>query len=140
MLLIDEAYYLAEGNYAKEAVDEIVNLITKPEFAKRLIIILAGYDNDISRLTSINLGLTSGFPEFLQFNKLSPDNCITLLMQLLQRQKSKLKKNTVFDITILEFLELDFWEELCEHFSTLSESPNWANARDVRLLGSEAYL
>ncbi|OJJ82850.1 uncharacterized protein ASPGLDRAFT_509234 [Aspergillus glaucus CBS 516.65] len=48
VLLVDEAYSLADGKFAKEAMDEIVDCITKPKFAGKLIIILAGYDNDIN--------------------------------------------------------------------------------------------
>ncbi|KAI9375597.1 hypothetical protein BJX61DRAFT_539613 [Aspergillus egyptiacus] len=62
VLLVDEAYRLADGPYAKEAMEEIVDCITKPKFFQRLIIILAGYDKDINRLMAINPGLTSRFP------------------------------------------------------------------------------
>lgn len=62
VLFIDEAYRLAEGPYAKEAVDELVDCITKPKFFQKVIIILAGYDNDINQLMSINPGLSSRFP------------------------------------------------------------------------------
>lgn len=48
LLLIDEAYYLADGQFTKEAMDEIVDCITKPKFAGKLIVILAGYDKDIN--------------------------------------------------------------------------------------------
>jgi hypothetical protein len=48
VLLIDEAYRFAEGHFAKEAMDEIVDCITKPKFSQKLIIILAGYDNDLN--------------------------------------------------------------------------------------------
>jgi SpoVK/Ycf46/Vps4 family AAA+-type ATPase len=44
VLFIDEAYRLAEGHFATEAMDELVDCITKPKFAQKLIVILAGYD------------------------------------------------------------------------------------------------
>lgn len=71
-LFIDEAYRLAEGHFAKEAMDELVDCITKPKIAQRLNIILAGYDADINRLISMNPGLTRRFPESIQFEPLSP--------------------------------------------------------------------
>jgi hypothetical protein len=83
VLLIDEAYRLAEGHFAKEAMDEIVDCITKPKFFQKLIIILASYDNDINRLMAINPGLTSRVPESLEFKGLEPDDCIELLINLL---------------------------------------------------------
>ena len=62
VLFIDEAYRLAEGHFAKEAVDELVDCVTKPKFFQKIIIVLAGYDKDINRLMSLNPGLTSRFP------------------------------------------------------------------------------
>ena len=62
VLFIDEAYRLAEGHFAKEAVDELVDCVTKPKFYQKVIIILAGYEKDIKRLTSINSGFSSRFP------------------------------------------------------------------------------
>ena len=47
VLFIDEAYRLAEGGFATEAMDELVDCLTKPKFAQRLVVILAGYDKDI---------------------------------------------------------------------------------------------
>jgi hypothetical protein len=45
---VDEAYRLGEGMYAQEAVNELVDTMTKPRFAGKLVIILAGYDNDMN--------------------------------------------------------------------------------------------
>jgi hypothetical protein len=39
---VDEAYRLGEGMYAQEAVNELVDTMTKPKFAGKLVIILAG--------------------------------------------------------------------------------------------------
>lgn len=63
VLFVDEAYRLAEGHFATEAMDELVDCLTKPKFSQKLVCILAGYDKDIDRLMSINPGLTSRFPE-----------------------------------------------------------------------------
>lgn len=67
VLLIDEAYRLGEGRFAQEALDELVDCLTKPQFERRLIVILAGYDKDINRLMLQNPGLTSRFPDTLNF-------------------------------------------------------------------------
>lgn len=44
VLFIDEAYRLAEGVYAAEAISELVDSLTKPRFAGKIIVILAGYE------------------------------------------------------------------------------------------------
>lgn len=67
---------LAEGPFAREAPDKIVDITTMSKFFQKLIIILAGYDTDINRLMAINLRLISRFPESLECNELSSDDCI----------------------------------------------------------------
>ncbi|CAN9351619.1 unnamed protein product [Alternaria alternata] len=48
VLFINEAYRLAEGRFATKAMDKLVDCLTKPKFAQRLVVILAGYDKDIN--------------------------------------------------------------------------------------------
>ena len=140
VLFIDEAYRLAEGHFAKEAMDEIVDSITKPKFAQKLIIILAGYDADINRLMSINPGLTSRFPETLLFRGLYPDESVMLLTGLLQEQKGKLlQKKTDLDLAILECPRDTFFQYLLDRFKTLCKLPNWANARDVQTIAKSIF-
>ncbi|OJJ44977.1 hypothetical protein ASPZODRAFT_70336 [Penicilliopsis zonata CBS 506.65] len=139
ILFIDEAYRLGEGQFAKEAMDEIVDCITKPKFYQKLIIILAGYDADINRLMDTNPGLTSRFPESIQFPSLSPNDCISLLTQLLQEKKSKVKKKGSFCLDVLEQPREEFIDSLRDRFLTLSKITNWANARDVQTLAKGAF-
>ncbi|KAL4949890.1 P-loop containing nucleoside triphosphate hydrolase protein [Aspergillus filifer] len=135
ILLIDEAYRLAEGPFAKEAMDEIVDCITKPKFFQKLIIILAGYNQDINRLMTINPGLTSRFPEELEFKSLTPVQCIKLLTSILQAKKSDLSsKINNFDLEALENPSSTFSQELVHRFSRLVQTANWANARDIQTL------
>lgn len=141
VVFIDEAYRLADGRFAKEAIDQIVDCITKPKVAQRLIIILAGYDADINHLMSINPGLTSRFPESIRFNPLPPADCVNLLTQLLQKRKKDLqgKGNSDFDLSCLEFPRHDFSHGLTRRFERLSNIANWANARDVETLAKAVF-
>ncbi|KAJ5203268.1 hypothetical protein N7449_005347 [Penicillium cf. viridicatum] len=136
VLFIDEAYRLAEGRFAKEAMDEIVDGITKPRFAQKLIIILAGYDADINQLMSINPGLTSRFPESLQFDPLSSADCIKLICELLLKEKRDLlsKSQAQFDLVCLENPDFEFKRGMSRRFDRLSKTAGWANARDVGTL------
>ena len=43
VLFIDEAYRLSEGQFAKEAMDELVGILTQEAFAGKLIVIIAGF-------------------------------------------------------------------------------------------------
>lgn len=141
VLFIDEAYRLAEGSFAKEAMDELVDCITKPMFFHKLIIILAGYDDQINELMSINPGLTSHFPEFIQFHPLSSEYCIQLLTMLFSKCKKSLCANKAadFDLSSLEKSEETFVTTVTQHFETLSPTSGWANARDVETLAKTIF-
>lgn len=141
VLFIDEAYRLAEGPFGKEAVDELVDSITKPMFSKKLIIILAGYDNEINDLMSTNSGITSRFPELVQFNSLSPDYCIQLLITLLAKRRKQIAANGDFelDLTSLEKPTESFSAIMRQTFEILSQTSNWANARDVQTLAKSIF-
>ncbi|KAI9831934.1 MAG: hypothetical protein M1819_004656 [Sarea resinae] len=129
VLFIDEAYRLADGPFAKEAMDEIVDCLTKPKFAQKLVTILAGYDADINRLMSMNPGLTSRFPETVVFRSFSSKECVELLTRLLQQKK--------IDVG---FFEQPFSSQgIRQRFDELSKLANWANARDVQTLGKAIF-
>lgn len=144
VLFVDEAYRLADGHFAKEAMDELVDSATKDKYAKRLIIILAGYENDINRLMSMNPGLTSRFPEVINFQSLSPAECVDLLTRELKIQQARLaspksKKRISLDISVLEALDESFSSVLTELFAKLSQQDNWANARDVKTVAKAVF-
>jgi hypothetical protein len=141
VLFIDEAYRLADGQFAKEAMDEIVDCITKPKFAQRLIIILAGYDADINHLMAANPGLTSRFPGSLQFNSLSADDSVYLLTKLLSDERKALRESsrTNFDLSCLETPSTSFYDDMKARFDTLSQTANWANGRDVGTLATTIF-
>ncbi|KAI1455995.1 P-loop containing nucleoside triphosphate hydrolase protein [Annulohypoxylon moriforme] len=130
VLFVDEAYRLAEGHFAKEAMDEIVDCLTKEKYQNKLVVILAGYDNDINRLMSQNPGLTSRFPETVVFASLPPRHCRDLLLQCLQRKK--LDTKALEDSPTLDSKLLDL-------FGTLSRTPSWGNARDVQTLAKSVF-
>lgn len=130
VLFVDEAYRLAEGHFAKEAMDEIVDCMTKERFQNKLVVILAGYDNDINRLMSQNPGLTSRFPETISFDNLPPRHCRDLLLQCLQRKKldvSGLEASPTLDGRLLSL------------FGTLAQTPSWGNARDIQTLAKSVF-
>ena len=58
VLFIDEAYRLAEGQYATEAVEEMVHLLSTPKYMGRMIVILAGHTSGMNRLMAANSNLS----------------------------------------------------------------------------------
>ncbi|KAL8814735.1 MAG: hypothetical protein Q9223_006064 [Gallowayella weberi] len=126
ILFIDEAYRLSEGQFAREAVNELVDQLTKPQYLNKLVVILAGYEKDINQLISTNPGLTSRFPEEIVFENMSPESCI----QLLQR---KLGQN---DITIptLNDVHDHAYRMMCNLFKQMAALPSFGNGREVETL------
>ncbi|EME81372.1 uncharacterized protein MYCFIDRAFT_139817 [Pseudocercospora fijiensis CIRAD86] len=132
VLFIDEAYRLAGGHFAQEAMDELVDLMTKEAYFQKLIIILAGYDADINRLMSMNPGLTSRFPEAVVFTPLKPADCLALLIKALTKKKG-------LDVSVLTEIQPGFRDEILARFDTLASLANFANARDVQTLSKTIY-
>lgn len=142
VLFVDEAYRLAEGHFAKEAIDELVDAITKDKYHNKLVIVLAGYEADIERLMAVNEGLPSRFPEVISFRGLSADECISLLTQTLVSQRNVLKQKNAANDLVLDDLEQateEFRAVIGGLFGQVSAQPSWANARDVLALGRSMF-
>ena len=141
VLLIDEAYRLRDGPFAKEALDELVDAITKERYHKRLVIILAGYENDINALLDVNPGLTSRFPETIDFRSLTPAECFDLLTRRLLRQKVFLvgRGRGEIDIECLKKPSIEFETQARKLFGSLAEMPSWGSARDVETLAKVVF-
>ncbi|KAJ6494824.1 P-loop containing nucleoside triphosphate hydrolase protein [Mycena vitilis] len=118
VLFIDEAYRLGEGPYAKEAIDEVVGLLTQPRYRANMVVILAGYDSEMNSLLAVNSGLSSRFPEELLFPNMSPEHCLQVLRRELEKQ----------DI----LLDNDRDQDMLELIGEMSHLPSWGNARDMK--------
>jgi len=82
VLFIDEAYRLADVrkcSYASEVVSELVDLMTKEKFKGKVVVVLAGYEDEMNALLGMNPGLASRFPEEISFEHLSPETCVEIL-------------------------------------------------------------
>jgi hypothetical protein len=68
LLLIDEAYSLARGtdrDFGREAIDAVVKLAE--DRRDRVVVILAGYPDEMDALLAVNPGMGSRFPRILHF-------------------------------------------------------------------------
>ncbi|TGO64441.1 hypothetical protein BCON_0007g00910 [Botryotinia convoluta] len=130
VLFIDEAYRLAphteSHSFTSEVVSELVDLLTKPKFHGNLIVILAGYEDEINSLLSANPGLASRFPDEMNFPALTPLHCLQIL-----EIKLGLARIT---IPILKQTEQREYEQLLRVMTFLTATHSWGNARDVETL------
>jgi len=126
VLFIDEAYRLSEGHFAKEAIDELVGALTQEKFRSKIVVILAGYDQEMNELMAVNTGLSSRFPDEIVFHNLEPGDCLEVL-------KWELKKKNIC-LEILDNEGSSGYKTMWNCFEALSCLPSWGNARDIKTL------
>ncbi|MDP4144976.1 MAG: AAA family ATPase [Bacillota bacterium] len=83
VLFIDEAYSLSQGganDFGKEAVDALVKLMD--DYRDRLVVILAGYSEDMDSFLALNAGLKSRFPNIIQFEDYSGEQLVQMAEML----------------------------------------------------------
>ncbi len=83
VLFIDEAYSLAncsENDYGREAIDIIVKYME--DYRDDLVVILAGYTEEMHRFFEMNSGLSSRFPINIEFSDYSPEELIEIIRQM----------------------------------------------------------
>ena len=129
VLFIDEAYRLGEGHFAKEAMDELVGILTHETFRGNLIVILAGYDQEMNDLLQVNTGLSSRFPEEIVFPNIAPAKCLEILDR-------KLRKESVI-LPALSDSSQPANANMIKLIEKLSELPSWGNARDMETLAKK---
>ncbi|PQE23789.1 NFX1-type zinc finger-containing 1 protein [Rutstroemia sp. NJR-2017a BBW] len=137
VLFIDEAYRLAPHgetySFSSEVVAELVDLLTKPKFAGNLIVILAGYEDEMNNLLFANPGLASRFEEEMNFPALSPGDCLKVLETrlrgagikcpvLMGQQAGQMQRE---------------YEGLLRLMTFLTATQGWGNARDVETLAKK---
>lgn len=132
VLFVDEADHLAEGSYALEAVNELVYLLKTPRYDGKMVVILAGYTQEMEKLMTVRTALSSIFPDEIIFHNLTPSDCVTLLDRELELKRTSapfLKEtSSTACLQLLRFLK------------ALSLLPSWSNARDIKTLAKKMSM
>ncbi|MDU6983881.1 MAG: AAA family ATPase [Terrisporobacter othiniensis] len=99
VLFIDEAYSLCESEEDKVG-KEIVDALLKGIEDNRddLIVILAGYENDMEKFLSINPGLKSRFPNIIHFEDYTPYEMYAIALNIAKSKGYKIADNVEDDL------------------------------------------
>jgi len=76
VLFIDEAYSLANDRFGIEAIDTLVKLME--DHRDEVVVIAAGYAQEMSGFLAANPGLASRFSRYVMFDNYTPDELVTI--------------------------------------------------------------
>ncbi len=90
VLFIDEAYTLTnqQGSndpFGQEAVDTLLRLMEN--YRERLVVIVAGYTNEMEGFVDSNPGLKSRFSRFIEFSSYNRDELMKIFMAIMAENK-----------------------------------------------------
>ena len=123
VLFIDEAYELGDGPYGKKALSTLVGLTGNEQ---NVIVILAGYEDDMRLMLAKNSGGEGRFMNKLRFPDWSPSECTGFVLNMIR------EASFIADEGVKECLQVGFEE--------LKSRPGWANARDALSLWRDRIL
>ena len=126
ILFIDEAYTLAGGSgssdFGKEAIDTLLKFME--DNRDRIIVIVAGYTNDMRRFIDTNPGLAGRFTKTIEFPPYSPKDLCEILRRMAARQQFTLPDG--------------FEARLTPWLAQRARAEDWSNAREMRTLLEKA--
>ncbi len=96
VLFIDEAYALAQGgnnDFGQEAIDTLVKMMD--DNRDRLVVILAGYYDDMQNFLNQNAGLKSRFPNVIEFEDYSTDELLCMAEGMYAEQGYVLRSDAI---------------------------------------------
>ena len=96
VLFIDEAYSLirgSENDFGIEAIDTLVKAME--DYQHRLVVILAGYPQEMDRFLESNPGLQSRFKYHIHFPDYSTDALLDILQSMLRERQYRLDEEAL---------------------------------------------
>jgi SpoVK/Ycf46/Vps4 family AAA+-type ATPase len=127
VLFIDEAYTLsrtfgANSDLGVEAIDELVRLMENHR--DDLVVIVAGYTDEITEFLDINPGLRSRFSRTIEFPAYDADELVQIIQLHAQTHHYRWSDDALTEIT--------------QRFQTEQDTGTLGNARDARTLFERA--
>ncbi|KAI0546688.1 P-loop containing nucleoside triphosphate hydrolase protein [Xylaria curta] len=129
VLFIDEAYRFLRSQYGREALDQLINFLTKPANVGRIVVIMAGYTWEMNMFLSTSPVLAGIFQDEIIFENIPPEDCISLLARELIDANKGIDAYGVFADPMSED-----YIKIRRLFRSMQSIPSWSNARDVKHL------
>ncbi len=102
ILFIDEAYSLAKGgesDFGQRAIDTLVKLME--DHRERLVVIVAGYSEQMTEFIDSNPGLRSRFNTYIHFANYNEDELERIFAQLAERGGYRLEESARVELRTL---------------------------------------
>ncbi len=129
ILFIDEAYQLYNGeqdSYGEEAIGTLLSLVE--EKRDSLMVILAGYTENMDEFLEVNPGLRSRFPNIIEFTDYSVDELLRIFEKMAATDGKKLEDG------VLSLVKQEIESRRA------GNEKEFANARGVRNILDEIIL
>ncbi|MFG2914749.1 right-handed parallel beta-helix repeat-containing protein [Kitasatospora sp. NPDC048298] len=127
VLFVDEAYTLSAGSggtgpdFGREAIDTLVKLME--DHRDDIVVIVAGYSEEMREFLSSNPGLASRFSRTVEFRNYSPQELVTIVERAAAAHGFELAEATV--------------EVLATHFTRMPKGADFGNGRAARKVFEE---
>lgn len=117
VLFIDEAYTLERsvGGFGQEAIDTLLKAME--DYRDNLVVIVAGYEDEINKFIKSNPGLESRFNNYIHFEDYSSDELYGILEMYCDKERYQLEPSA---------------QELMRNYISENRMKLNGNARDIR--------
>ena len=123
ILFIDEAYTLNQGQNDTYGSEAVATLLKRMEDERgRMVVIIAGYKDEMKRFFAVNSGLESRFNRELFFPDFTPEELATIFRQTAKKNKYVLSA------------DVEHWLDGYMRVMTKDRDKNFGNGRWVRNL------